>query len=218
MSLIGGKPDDLPPALQVAGYAEASNYKGKSTTKYKLQEDKRDVVGRFVAFQGEVNKNADRIQNLIKNLQQGVSFPEQIAGNVQQFAKSLGLNVDTSSTAKAKQELANIAIDNVLEILRESGRTISEGERKRVEKRVSKVDLSLEGSDLDLILNQVEYVYDMVVTGAQKDLDTAIASFENNFGETISNKSTSGPKDQAEVNEFNKMYGTEFTMETFPKD
>ena len=61
-------------------------------------------------------------------------------------------------------------------------------------------------------------IRDRVVTGAQKDLDTAISSFENNFGETISNKSTSGPKDQAEVDEFNKMYGTEFTMETFPKD
>ena len=109
----------------------------------------------------------------------------------------------------------DVIIDHKIRSLR---RTISEGERTRVDKRVSKVDLSLEGSDLNLILNQVEYVYDMVVTGAQKDLDTAIASFENNFGETISNKSTSGPKDQAEVDEFNKMYGTEFTMETFPKD
>ena len=58
----------------------------------------------------------------------------------------------------------------------------------------------------------------MVVTGAQKDLDTAIASFENNFGETISNKSTSGPKDQAELDEFNERFKTNYTMKTFPKD
>ena len=50
---------------------------------------------------------------------------------------------------------------------------------------MSKVDLSLEGSDLDLILNQVEYVYDMVVTDAQKNLDMALDSFENQFGYSV---------------------------------
>ena len=218
VSLIGGKPDDLPPALQVAGYAESSNYKGKSTTKYKLQEDKKGVVSRFVGFQNEVNKNADGLKNLIENLQEGISIPAQLVDKVKQLGISFGIDVDTSSTYKAKKALKNIAIDEVLRILKESGRTISEGERERVEQRVGQVRLNLEGSDLNAVLGQVEYVYDMVVTGAQKDLDTAISSFENNFGETISNKSTSGPKDQAEVDEFNKMYGTEFTMETFPKD
>jgi len=218
VSLIGGKSDDLPPALQVAGYAESSNYKGKSTTKYKLQEDKKGVVSRFVDFQNEVNKNADGLENLIENLQEGISIPAQLVDKVKQLGISFGIDVDTSSTYKAKKALKNIAIDEVLRILKESGRTISEGERERVEQRVGQVRLNLEGSDLNAVLGQVEYVYDMVVTGAQKDLDTAISSFENNFGETISNKSTSGPKDQAEVDEFNKMYGTEFTMETFPKD
>jgi len=218
VSLIGGKSDDLPPALQVAGYAESSNYKGKSTTKYKLQEDKKGVVGRFVDYQNEVNKNADGLKNLIENLQEGISIPAQLVDKVKQLGISFGIDVDTSSTYKAKKALKNIAIDEVLRILKESGRTISEGERERVEQRVGQVRLNLEGSDLNAVLGQVEYVYDMVVTGAQKDLDTAISSFENNFGETISNKSTSGPKDQAEVDEFNKMYGTEFTMETFPKD
>jgi len=218
VSLVGGKPDDLPPALQVAGYAEASNYKGKSTTKYKLQEDKQGVVGRFVDFQNEVNKNSDKLENLINNLQEGISIPAQLIDKVKQLGISLGIDVDTSSTYKAKKALKNIAIDEVLRILKESGRTISEGERERVEQRVGQVKLNLEGSDLNAVLGQVEYVYDMVVTGAQRDLDTAISSFEKNFGETISNKSTSGPKDQAELDEFNERYKTNFTMETFPKD
>ena len=218
VSLIGGKPDDLPPALQVAGYAEDSNYKGKSTTKYKLQEDKKGVVDRFVDFQNEVNKNADGLESLIENLQEGISIPAQLVDKVKQLGISFGIDVDTSSTYKAKKALKNIAIDEVLRILKESGRTISEGERERVEQRVGQVKLNLEGSDLNAVLGQVEYVYDMVVTGAQKDLDTAIASFENNFGETISNKSTSGPKDQAELDEFNERFKTNYTMKTFPKD
>ena len=184
-SLIGGKADDLPTALQVLSHAKNPNYEGETPSLRLLAEEKEDVKNRFIRYRQEISKNTEKLNELVKDLQAGVSFPKQIAGRVQQFAKSLGLNVDTSTTAKAKQALANIAIDNVLEILKESGRTISEGERKRVEKRVSKVDLSLEGSDLDLILNQVEYVYDMIVTDSQKNLDTALGTFENQFGYNI---------------------------------
>tara|TARA_R110002012_G_scaffold9207_9_gene42329 strand:- start:3231 stop:5090 length:1860 start_codon:yes stop_codon:yes gene_type:complete len=184
-SLIGGDPKDVSPALQVLSHNKNPNYGGETPSKKLLAEDEQDVKNRFVRYKQEIDKNQKTMTELVRNLQEGVSFPKQIAGNVQQLAKSLGLNVDTSTTARAKQALANIAIDNVLEILKESGRTISEGERKRVEKRVAKLDLSLEGSDIDLILNQVEYVYDMVVTNAQKNLDTALDSFENNFGYSI---------------------------------
>jgi len=184
-SLIGGDAKDVPPALQVLSHAKNPNYKGETPSNRLLAEEKDDVKNRFVRYQTDISKNTQKLDELLKNLQAGVSFPKQIAGNVKQIAKSLGLNVDTSTTAKAKQALANIAIDNVLQILKESGRTISEGERQRAEKRVSKVDLSLEGSDLDLILNQVEYVYDMVVTDAQKNLDMALDSFENQFGYSV---------------------------------
>ena len=184
-SLIGGDAKDVPPALQVLSHAKNPNYKGETPSRRLLAEEDEDVKNRFVRYQTDIAKNTQKLDELIKNLQAGVSFPKQIADTVKQIGKSLGLNVDTSTTAKAKQELANIAIDNVLEILKESGRTISEGERKRAEKRVSKVDLSLEGSDLDLILNQVEYVYNMVVTNAQKNLDTALDSFENQFGYSV---------------------------------
>jgi len=217
VSLIGGKADDLPSALVVAGHPADANYGGKASARYKLGESKEGVVRRFGDFQTEVNKNEDVIKNLIENLQQGVSFPKQIAGNVAQLAKSLGLDVDTSSTAKAKQALANIAIDNVLAILKESGRTISEGERNRVDKRVSKVDLSLEGSDLNLILNQVEYVYDMVVTGPQRDLDNALKGFEENFGYSISGGSNqkSDKPTQAELDAMNSANNTNLTMADF---
>ena len=217
VSLIGGKADELPSALVVAGHPADANYGGKASAPYKLGESEEGVVRRFGDFQTEVNKNEDVIKNLIENLQQGVSFPKQIAGNVAQLAKSLGLNVDTSSTAKAKQALANIAIDNVLAILKESGRTISEGERNRVDKRVSKVDLSLEGSDLNLILNQVEYVYDMVVTKPQRNLDNALKGFEENFGYSISGGSNqkSDKPTQAELDAMNAANNTNLTMADF---
>ena len=82
--------------------------------------------------------------------------------------------------------------------------------------------MSLYGSDPKLVLKQVEYVYNMVVGNAQKNLDTAVSNFEENFGFEIipSNPSNSkqSPITKTELNEFNTMYGTDFTMETFPKD
>ena len=127
--------------------------------------------------------------------------------------------VDTSSVASAQQSLANIAIDNVLEILKESGRTISEGERKRVEKRVGDIDMSLAGSDPELVLNQVRYVYNMVVTSPQRDLDNALEGFKENFGYSISGGSNSTlPTEQEleQVNALRKSRGEEpLTMESY---
>tara|TARA_R100001509_G_scaffold1215_1_gene1170 strand:- start:2991 stop:4904 length:1914 start_codon:yes stop_codon:yes gene_type:complete len=184
-SLIGGDPKDVPPALQVLSHSKNPNYEGETPSRRLLAEDEDDVKARFGRYQEEVLKNKEKMTELVKNLQAGVSFPKQIVGTVTQFVKGLGLDIDTSTTAKAKQALKNIAIDNVLEILKESGRTISEGERKRVEKRVGDIRMNLEGSDLDLILNQVEYVYDMVVNTPQKNLNDALDTFENQFGYSI---------------------------------
>ena len=221
VSLIGGLATDLPPALQVAAYAEDSNYKGESTTRYKLQESEEGVKNRLIAFQNEIIKNEEVLSELIKNIQEGISIPEQFVGKVKQIGISFGLDLDTSSTAAAQKALANVAIDNVLAILKESGRTISEGERTRAEDRVGKVEMSLYGSDPKLVLKQVEYVYNMVVGNAQKNLNTAVSGLENNFGIPIfssSSKSEQSPITKAEINEFNTMYGTDFTVETFPKD
>lgn len=213
-SLIGGDAKDVPPALQVLSHSKNPNYEGEAPSRRLLAEDKDDVKNRLTRYQQELAKNQVMLTELVENLQAGVSFPKQIAGKVQQLAKGLGLNVDTSTTAKAQQALKNIAIDNVLAILKESGRTISEGERQRVEKRVGEIALNLEGADLDLILNQVEYVYDMVVTKAQKNLDDALDSFESNFGYSIIPRITQDELD--EINEGRKARGEKpLTMDDF---
>ena len=106
-----------------------------------------------------------------------------------------------------------------MEILKESGRTISEGERKRVEKRVGDIDMSLAGSDPELVLNQVRYVYNMVVTSPQRDLDNALEGFKENFGYSISGGSNSTlPTEQEleQVNALRKSRGEEpLTMESY---
>lgn len=217
VSLIGGKADELPSALVVAGHPADANYGGKASARYKLGESEEGVVRRFGDYQNEIVRNEEKLSLLIANIQEGITLPEQLFSKVQQLGKSLGMSVDTSSVASAQQSLANIAIDNVLEILKESGRTISEGERKRVEKRVGNIDMSLAGSNPELVLNQVKYVYDMVVTKPQKDLDNALKGFEDNFGYSISGGSNqkSDKPTQAELDAMNKANNTNLTMADF---
>lgn len=217
VSLIGGKADELPSALVVAGHPADANYGGKASARYKLGESEEGVVRRFGDYQNEIVRNEEKLSLLIANIQEGITLPEQLFSKVQQLGKSLGMSVDTSSVASAQQSLANIAIDNVLEILKESGRTISEGERKRVEKRVGNIDMSLAGSNPELVLNQVKYVYDMVVTKPQKDLDNALKGFEDNFGYSISGGSNqkSDKPTQAELDAMNAANNTNLTMADF---
>ena len=219
VSLIGGKADDLPSALVVAGHPADANYGGTASARYKLGESKDGVVRRFADYQTEIVANEEKLSLLIENIQAGITIPGQLYSKVKQLGKSFGMPVDTSSVASAQQSLANIAIDNVLEILKESGRTISEGERTRVEKRVGDIDMSLAGSDPELVLNQVRYVYNMVVTSPQRDLDNALEGFKENFGYSISGGSNSTlPTEQEleQVNALRKSRGEEpLTMESY---
>ena len=205
VSLIGGKADNLPAALVVAGHPADANYGGKPSARYKIGESEDGVKRRFADYQNEIVGNEEKLSLLIANIQEGITLPEQLFSKVQQLGKSLGMSVDTSSVASAQQSLANIAIDNVLEILKESGRTISEGERKRVEKRVGNIDMSLAGSNPELVLNQVKYVYDMVVTKPQRDLDNALKGFEENFGYSISGGSNSNLPTESELEQVNAL-------------
>jgi len=181
VSLIGGKAEDVPPELQVAAFAANPNYKGKTRTNYRLGESKEGVERRFISMQNDLNNDAERLGLVLKALDDGITIPEQIISSAVQLGRSFGLDMGgVSSVAEAKRQLKNIAIDEVKRILNESGRTISDGERKRTEQRVGEIDWA--NADASLVRSQVKDIYNLVVTKGQRNLDSAIASFEENFG------------------------------------
>jgi hypothetical protein len=218
VSLIGGSAKDVPAELQVAGTYANPNYKGTPDSKILLQEKPKAVIDRFLSYQDSIDRSVSKFTNLVDQIDQGVSIPGQAVDKVTGVFRSLGFNVEglPSNTAEAKRILNNIAIDEATNILKESGKTLSDGDRRLVKERVGQIDFF--NADKVLIKRQVQEVYDLIVTKSQKNLDTAIGKLESDFGISVRPTTKSGPKDQAEVDEFNKMYGTEFTMETFPKD
>ncbi len=205
VSLVGGKWEDQPAALVVSGVAANPNYSGATSSKYKLGEDSGQVVERFVGYQEGINKDKATFQKLIKNIEAGVSVPGQALDKVTGFFRAIGYTPAggmPSNTAQAKQALKNFSIDNATDILKESGKTLSDGDRKLVSERVG--EISFFNNDPVLILNQIEDIYNFTVSQAQTNLDTAVGNLEKNFGISISADQGSNAPSPAELDLINQ--------------
>ncbi len=213
VSLIGGDVDEVPFELQVMAAMRDPNYELKpGEYNMKLGESKENVIDKFVMMQESINKDAARFAELKANVESGVSLPEQGLSAIKQFFRAIGYTPpdgEPSTIAKAKQQLRNFSIDNATDILKESGKTLSDGDRKLVDRRVGQI--GLKDADPDLILNQINDIYDLIVTKAQKNLDLSIRTLERDFGIVISPNMPT----QEELDAMNKANGTNLTMDDF---
>lgn len=216
VSLIGGKADDVPPELQVLAAPADANYKGITPTSFKIAEDPETVARRFMEYQESINSGAEKFEVLLENLNKGVAIPDQILGGMKQALRNFGVPAGDmpSSVAQAKQMLNNLAIDEATNILKESGKTLSDNDRKLVAKRIG--EISWTSGDVKLIKRQLEDIYDLTIVRPQQNLDRAVGWLEQNagirFGGNVSDMPT-----QAELDAMNKVYGTNLTLDDFKK-
>ena len=202
ISLIGGTVKDAPAAFQVYGTYANPNYENP-TSLIKLGESPKDIIKRFVNYQDGINRDVKKFDALVANITEGVSIPKQAFDKVTGFFRAVGYTPPggmPSTTAQAKQALSNFSIDNATEILRESGKTLSDGDRKLVNERVGKIDFF--SNDPVLIMNQIRDIYNFTVEKSQKNLDLAVSSLQTNFGITIA--SADQPITEAELEQINK--------------
>ena len=216
VSLIGGKADDVPPELQILAAPADANYKGITPTSFKIAEDPETVARRFMEYQESINSGAEKFEVLLENLNKGVSIPDQILGGMKQALRNFGVPAGEmpSSVAQAKQMLNNLAIDEATNILKESGKTLSDNDRKLVAKRIG--EISWTSGDVELIKRQLKDIYDLTIVKPQQNLDRAVGWLEQNagirFGGNVSDMPT-----QAELDAMNKVYGTNLTLDDFKK-
>ena len=122
---------------------------------------------------------------------------------------------ETSDITVAKRLLKNIAIDEATNILKESGKTLSDNDRKLVAQRVG--EISWGSADLEEIKRQLEDIYYLTITKPQQNLDRAVGWLDQNagisFGPSVSDMPT-----QAELDEMNKVYGTSYTLDVFKQN
>jgi len=216
VSLIGGKADEVPPELQVLAAPADANYKGATPTAFKLAEKPETIARRFMEYQDSINSGSQKFEALIANLNEGVSVPKQILSGMQQTLRNFGVQAGDmpSSVAQAQQMLNNLAIDNATEILKESGKTLSDNDRKLVKERIGKI--SWTSGDVDLIKRQLKDIYDLTVIKPQQNLDRAVSWLEDNAGIKFGGGVSEMPT-QAELDAMNKVYGTSLTLDDFKK-
>ena len=158
-SLIGGSAKDLPPELQVLAAPANANYKGLTPTRYKLAEDPEDVRLRFMGYQKSIDSGAAKFKELTKLMEQGVTIPDQIGDRVGTIARNLGIEVGDGPlpTTKARSILKQIAVREATNILQESGKTLSDNDRKRVEELVGEINFA--SADKELILSRLSLIH-----------------------------------------------------------
>ena len=221
ISLIGGDPKETPFELTVQGVTRDANYELKpGEYNMKLGETKESVIDRMIGYQKDINKDSKMFGDLLKFINDGgVSIPAQIVSRVKQFARSLGFNEGKATDpASARRLLQNIAIDEATRILQESGKTLSDTDRQLVQKRVSDINFTLEGSDPAIIKRQIQDVYDLVVTKAQDNLDQSIRALGRDFGVFVYPAGQDDiPENQEELDAMNKKFGTNYTMDDYKK-
>lgn len=217
ISLIGGKADDVPPELQVLAAAANPNYGGTTPTGYKLGETPETVVRRFGELQKSITSGAAKFESLISAIDSGVSIPDQMVSTVYTGLRNLGFNVGDQPTdiAQARTMLKEIAVREATNILQESGKTLSDNDRKRVEDLVG--EISFVSGDAALIKKKLKEIYKLTVEKPQQNLDRAIDWLDQNAGISFGPSADDMPT-QAELDAMNKVYGTSYTLDVFKKN
>jgi len=211
ISLIGGKADDVPPELQVLAAAANPNYGGTTPAGFKLGETPETVVRRFGELQKSITSGAAKFETLLEKLNTGVTIPEQFLSSANNILVSFGIG-ETSDITEAKRLLKNIAIDEATNILQESGKTLSDNDRKLVAQRVGQI--SWGSADLEEIKAQLRDIYYLTITKPQENLDRAINWLDQNAGISFGPSADDMPT-QAELDAMNKTYGTSYTLDVF---
>ena len=133
---------------------------------------------------------------------------------MQQALRNFGIKAGDmpSTVSDAKRMLNNLAIDEATNILQESGKTLSDNDRKLVTERIGKIGWT--SGDVELIKRQLKEIYDLTVLKPQRNLDRAVSWLEQNGGVKFGGSSTDAPT-QKELDAMNKANNTNLTMADF---
>ena len=126
-----------------------------------------------------INSGSAKFENLLQKLNQGVTIPEQFLSSANEILVGFGIG-ETSDITEAKRLLKNLAIDEATNILKESGKTLSDTDRQLVRERDGQI--SWGSADVEEIKRQLEDIYQLTVLKPQENLDRAMSWLEVNAG------------------------------------
>ena len=217
ISLIGD--DDGPEIFKVTGARRSSNYKGpRDGNSLQLAESPNEVYRRIMKEQENVNLLSGQFAKAIGQIQEGVSIPNQIGSAVTMGLRNLGFDVGngTTSIKQVKNFLLRIQATNAANILGESGKTLSDNDRKMVANIVG--DVNFNTATEEELLQKLGYIYQTVVDRSQANIDTALNTLENEAGVVLPRSNEMSPAQVKYLNERRVASGKKpYTMEEIQK-
>ena len=147
----------------------------------------------FTSFE-QNEKKIQRLENDFANVIKatkagggpGTDVFAQLGSFADQFGRTIGINVgkELDPIAKAKIILKEIQVTNASAILQETGKTLSDADRKLVSEIVGKIGIGLEDASEDVLLEKLSKVYEFTVGKSRRNLNSARARLRT-FGVDI---------------------------------
>ena len=180
ISLVGD--EDGPEAFKVYAAVRNPNYTGPRGGNTIQLANPEGAVDDIMRYQKDLNKRAAEFGELVGQIEEGISIPEQIGSGIVTIARNLGIDVGDGPTsiAKAKKGLQRLAATQAKDILGEVGKTLSDRDREIVQEQIGQINFA--SGDEELVLQQLAKVYDLAIVKGQNNVNAAIRRLERDAG------------------------------------
>jgi len=134
------------------------------------------------------------------------------ADKINSFGSALGIRFSDNETESGKmiRILDNIAMKNASKILGESGKTISDGDRERVEKIVGELKL---GTDIRSLRARIDSLFSDIIVGGRRDIQQGLSTLNKYTGRKIGDQAYNNASLDEKEQEVLNLY-----MKNFKKD
>ena len=175
---------DAPKDLQISVQRVDNNYKGTDRPErgHFNKGEYADYFQKLKRMDGDLDKMANQLGEAYSIVKSGgVTTEKQLLQAAQSLGNALGLNITNQATPRAKVQyiLKSIGAKKAPKILGEAGKTISDGDRERVDIIVGKLDTVTDPNTLGLA---IEEVYDLIVNGGKKDVQEGLGMLNRYAG------------------------------------
>tara|TARA_R100000773_G_scaffold24393_1_gene21483 strand:+ start:2011 stop:3765 length:1755 start_codon:yes stop_codon:yes gene_type:complete len=131
-----------------------------------------------------LTRRVDKFRDIAKVINQtNVALPQQARSFAVQLSKSFGvpLTKETDPLKQLNTLLTELKARNAAEILGESGKTISDNDRRLVDTIVGGIDIIRGDADIDLLKSKLSRLFKQITASKQDEIDEAYSNLEK-FG------------------------------------
>ena len=149
-------------------------------TKPRLASDPKNALAAIQKMETGLKRGEDKFREIAKLLQvTDITTPDQIRSFGTQLARSFGLKLGggPDPVKQIKVLLTDLKARNAAQILGESGKTISDNDRKLVADIVGDIDVF--DGDIDLLKIKLRRLYDAVINARRDDINEAYTVLGN---------------------------------------